>query len=236
MSVEVWKSIFDVVTVFALFLAFFSGVGVWYTSKIINERQAAQLKQFDLDLTGAKIELGKQQERATKAETDLLTLQEKLSRQGSRVALLYGETGEKFVKSLAPFARQKAEVRVCNLIPKSVFTPLPTDEIMQLAIRLRYLLSDESKWSVNPLVDENCSGNGLTVSVNSKAPKETRAAAKALLDALIAVPLEVVGPAVITSDAPRAPQPPTYKPSGKIIDLAPLDADTVVITVLAHPL
>src|ERR1035438_831222 len=68
MSVEAWKSVFDIGTVVALFLAFAFGVGVWFTSNIINERQAEQIKQFDRGLTDAKTELGKQQERAANAD------------------------------------------------------------------------------------------------------------------------------------------------------------------------
>ncbi|HTU44426.1 MAG TPA: hypothetical protein VMF91_05160 [Bryobacteraceae bacterium] len=59
-------------------MAFAFGAGVWFTSNIINERQAAQLRQFDKDLTGAKSELGKQQERAANAERSLLELRERI--------------------------------------------------------------------------------------------------------------------------------------------------------------
>lgn len=68
MSVEQWKSVCDIGTVVALFLAFAFGVGVWFTGNIINEKQTGQLKQFDTDLTGAKSSLAIQQERAAKAD------------------------------------------------------------------------------------------------------------------------------------------------------------------------
>lgn len=70
MSVEALKSLFDVGTVILLFLTFAFGAGVLITGNIINSRQASQLRQFDKDLTEAKTELGKQQERAAKAEQD----------------------------------------------------------------------------------------------------------------------------------------------------------------------
>jgi hypothetical protein len=71
MSVENWKAIFDIVGVVAVFLALVAGAGVLWTGNIINERQSAQLRAFDKGLTDAKIELGKQQERAASAEKAL---------------------------------------------------------------------------------------------------------------------------------------------------------------------
>ena len=99
MSVEAWKSLCDVGAVVALFLAFAFGVGVWYTGNIINKRQGEEIKQVGIDLkdkevkiaeaqrgvadarielesekqktASFQIELGRQQERAAKAETAL---------------------------------------------------------------------------------------------------------------------------------------------------------------------
>jgi hypothetical protein len=70
MSVEALKSFFDVGTVVLLFLAFAFGAGVLITGNIINSRQNTQIRQFDKDLTSAKAELVKQQERAANAERD----------------------------------------------------------------------------------------------------------------------------------------------------------------------
>jgi hypothetical protein len=44
-SVESWKSFFDVATVALLFLTFLAGAGVLLTGNIINERQSKQLRQ-----------------------------------------------------------------------------------------------------------------------------------------------------------------------------------------------
>jgi hypothetical protein len=71
MTVEGLKTIFDWVAVILLFLTFAAGTGVLITGNIINRRQAAQLRQFDSDLTDAKTKLGEQQERAAKAEKAL---------------------------------------------------------------------------------------------------------------------------------------------------------------------
>ena len=79
MTVEGLKTVFDWIAVILVFLTFAAGVGVLITGNIINERQAEQIKQFDKGLTDAKTELGKQQERAAKAERSLLELQESIS-------------------------------------------------------------------------------------------------------------------------------------------------------------
>ena len=70
MTVESLKSFFDVGTVALLFLTFAFGAGVLVTGNIINKRQAVQLRKFDSDLTAARIELGRQQERAAHAERE----------------------------------------------------------------------------------------------------------------------------------------------------------------------
>jgi hypothetical protein len=68
MSVELWKSIFDWATVALIALTVVSGAGALITGDIISKRQGAKLRSFDSELTFAKTELGKQQERAAKAD------------------------------------------------------------------------------------------------------------------------------------------------------------------------
>ena len=75
MSIEVWKSLFDLAAVVLLFLTFLAGAGALYTGSIINSRQEAKLRQFDSDLTKAKTDLAKQQERAAKAEGGIANAQ-----------------------------------------------------------------------------------------------------------------------------------------------------------------
>ena len=67
MSLEWWKSFFEIGGVILLFLTFTFGSGVAFISNKLSDRQAAQPRDFDSELTTAKIELGKQQERAAKA-------------------------------------------------------------------------------------------------------------------------------------------------------------------------
>src|ERR1700689_3233953 len=104
MSMEGWKTIFDWSAVVLLFLTFVSGFGALITGNIINKRQDEHLRQFDKDLTEAKTELGRQQERAAKAEMELL-------RQGARENLIVGAARDKLIAALKPFAGQSAEVR-----------------------------------------------------------------------------------------------------------------------------
>ena len=71
MTVESLKSLFDVLAVALLFLTFAAGLGVLVTGRIVDARQKVQIRKFDADLTAAKTELGKQQERAANAESEL---------------------------------------------------------------------------------------------------------------------------------------------------------------------
>ena len=68
MSVEVWKSIFDWATVVLIAFTVVSGAGALITGDIINKRQETKTREFERQLTEAKTELGKQQERAAHAE------------------------------------------------------------------------------------------------------------------------------------------------------------------------
>jgi hypothetical protein len=74
-SLESWKTAFEIAGVILLGLTFLSGAGVLITSNRLNARQAERLRQFDKDLTGAKTELGQQQERAAKESGKVAGLQ-----------------------------------------------------------------------------------------------------------------------------------------------------------------
>ncbi|HVM76340.1 MAG TPA: hypothetical protein VMT75_11895 [Candidatus Saccharimonadales bacterium] len=92
MTVEGLKTIFDWVAVILLFLTFVAGLGALITGNVINKRQESQLREFDQGLTTAKMELGKQQERAANAD--------------SRVALLEKTASD------AKTAQQKVEIEL----------------------------------------------------------------------------------------------------------------------------
>jgi hypothetical protein len=93
MTVEGLKTIFDWFAVILLFVTFAAGVGVLITGNVINKRQEQQIRQFDKDLTGAKTELSKQQERAANADARVAGLERaaadakaEMARQQSRAA------------------------------------------------------------------------------------------------------------------------------------------------------
>jgi hypothetical protein len=75
MTAEDWNKVFETGGVILLFLTFAFGFGFAMTGRTVNAIQKAKLQQFDLQLTDARTELGKQQERAANAERQLLELQ-----------------------------------------------------------------------------------------------------------------------------------------------------------------
>ncbi len=79
MSLELWKSIFDWLTVILIALTVFSGAGALITGDRISKKQEARLHDFETNLTDAKTVLGTQQERAAKAELALAGLQKEAS-------------------------------------------------------------------------------------------------------------------------------------------------------------
>lgn len=81
MGVEGLKTIFDWAAVILLFLTFAAGFGVLVTGNIISKRQEGQLRQFDKDLTTAKSELARQQERAADADAKLVGIETELNTQ-----------------------------------------------------------------------------------------------------------------------------------------------------------
>ena len=93
MSLELWKSIFDWATIIFIALTVFTGAGALITGDKLGKRQEAQLRQFDAGLTGAKMELVKQQERAANAdglvaglEQDVVNAKVEMAKQQTRAA------------------------------------------------------------------------------------------------------------------------------------------------------
>ena len=85
MSLESWKTVFEIGGVILLFLTFVFGTGAVLTGKRINVLQAERTLALEADAANAKAsqqrvetDLAKQQERAAKAEKDLLELQERM--------------------------------------------------------------------------------------------------------------------------------------------------------------
>lgn len=107
-SLEFWKNLFEITGVVLLLLTFIAGAGVLWFSRKLNDRQAAQLRQFDKDLTDAKTKLGEQQERAAVAETALKEVDAKT--EGFRLAIAKAnERASKAQESLALAEQDAAE-------------------------------------------------------------------------------------------------------------------------------
>ena len=92
-SLEFWKNLFEITGVVLLLLTFIAGAGVVGFSRKLNAVQAEQLLQFDKGLTDAKLELGKQQERASNAdarvaglEQDVAAAKTEMAKQQTRAA------------------------------------------------------------------------------------------------------------------------------------------------------
>src|SRR5713226_109522 len=75
MSLESWKLLFEVIGLLAVGATFMFGSAALVVGNRINKHQASQLRQFDEDLTAAKTELGKQQERAANADARVAGLE-----------------------------------------------------------------------------------------------------------------------------------------------------------------
>ena len=68
MSLDSLKIWFEIIGIFAVGVTFICGTFALVLGNRINKQQSAQLRGFDQGLTEAKTELGKQQERAAKAD------------------------------------------------------------------------------------------------------------------------------------------------------------------------
>ena len=131
MSLEEWKSIFEISGVILLFLTFLSGAGVLFTSTRINARQAEQLRQFEKGLTDAKTELGKQQERAAKAEGDAAEAKSTAANANDRTLSL--ETDAAAAKERAA----KAEKELLELQQNLADRSLSDEQLKSIAVELK---------------------------------------------------------------------------------------------------
>lgn len=108
MPLEMWKDLLEIGGLILLALTVVFGGGALYVNKRLNVQQATQLRQFDKDLTGAKTELSKQQERAASAETELKNVDAKT--EGFRLAIAKAnERASKAQESLALAEQHAAE-------------------------------------------------------------------------------------------------------------------------------
>jgi hypothetical protein len=181
-------------------------------------------------------EAGKANKRSRELELESLSLRKELTAQGPRANLLYGQATDKFIAELKPFRLQKIEVRYSR-VSLNLFNI--DHDTMSLAMRLQYLLG-QSEWDVAPLLVANSNGTAVWVTVRSKASESTIKAANKLVETLKDVSIKVNDTPDV-SDEPRPPQVPIFDCGttsvckNKAVKLRPLDADTIVVTVLAHP-
>lgn len=222
MSLESWKTFFEVGGVVLLFVTFVFGGGAVLTGRWVNEKLNAQLRLFEKDLKDKDLAIAQADERTA-------ALQLALAKQGPRAALLYSKHDE-LLDRLKPFAPQTVEIRYCRVS----FNQYSEDnEAMHLAMLLHGILR-QANWSVNPLAVSNCGGTGFSVEVPSGASMSTQKAAKELLTALLSVPLVGID-GVRTTDVSRTPQLPTFLASGEEVKFPPMNSSTIVLTVLTHP-
>lgn len=104
MSVEWWKSFFEIGGVVLLFLTFAFGAGFMLTGKVVSQRQESQLRQFDKQLTDAKNELAAQQERAARAEQNAAEAKTTAAQTSERATVLEKEAAD------AKAAQKKVEI------------------------------------------------------------------------------------------------------------------------------
>lgn len=155
MSVEAWKSLFDVLTVVLLGLTFLAGAGVLFTGNIINRQQDEKLRQFDSALTLAKSDLSKQQERAAKAEAGV-SLAEQDSAEANAKAegfrLDIATANESAAKAQAQVAGAMAEAAKANLELERLRTPRSLNDAQRarLGAVLRRFPGQQFSLSVNP--------------------------------------------------------------------------------------
>jgi hypothetical protein len=167
MSVEAWKTVFDIGTLVLLFFTFAFAAGIFFTGDTINKRQEEKLRQFDKDLTEAKTELGKQQERAATAERTLLELQERI-----RPRSLTITQGDASIAALKKFANQKF-----------VFTMYQDDkEVTDFAAQINAVLHSAG-WKMEPtkgflafMLETN-----ISIRIDPGASGETKKAADAFI-------------------------------------------------------
>jgi hypothetical protein len=142
MSLEWWKSFFEIGGVILILLTFAFGAGALIVNNRLGAIQDAQLRQFDKDLTDekgaladAKTEMAVQQERAATAEKALLELQQKIK-----------------WRSVSPEQRKEFLAAVSNIKKGSVVITVAGGdaEAISFANELRSLLK-EGKYSVPPV-------------------------------------------------------------------------------------
>lgn len=169
MSVELVKSIFDWAAVILVALTVITGAGALITGKILSDRQSAQIRQFDADLTAAKIDLAKQQERAAKAEGALRNLQLQVGWRSVNAST--------FLRVLDGQPRGKVEILYLRNDP----------ECFDVSIQLRQLLT-QAGWKVErwDSIPEADGGEPIAMTVDGQPSGITLVASSATREEMMA--------------------------------------------------
>ena len=195
---EFLKSVCEIGSVVLLGLTFIFGAGALWATRKINERQAAQLRNFDSRLTEAKTELGLQQQRTAEALTRQQEVETELSKQKERTAIaertllemkrsladrtLTEEQVRDLVRDLSRFVGQEFEVTAY----------WDSKESVAIAERINYALQAVG-WKYLPYKEwHGLPGGvvGIQVWTNPHADPRTKEAASSLLSALLSVGLQ----------------------------------------------
>lgn len=144
MSLEGWKSVFEIGGVVLLFLTFAFGAGALWTARRVNDRQAAQLRQFDKDLTDAKTELGAQQERAATAELRLRQVENTAAGANERAALADQRAAEANQKAAeANEAAERERLARAKIEAVLADRTLSDDQMRQLIAKMAHFPGQE---------------------------------------------------------------------------------------------
>lgn len=212
MSVESLKSIFDIATVVLLGLTFLAGFGVLITGNIVNKEQATKLRQFDNDLTGAKTELAKQQQRAADAEGKIKLAEQHSAEANAKAEgfrLDIAKANERAASANETAEKERlARLQLEGKIADRILTPLQ-QQVLSTSLRPFGSFRVQVRWYVDsPEITRlanaitNSLGNAgwfavgsaslassvttydVVVAISREKPKEVRAAAMALVTGL----------------------------------------------------
>ena len=161
-SLDSWKTFFEIGGVVLLFLTFLFGAGAWYTTRKINARQAEQLRGFQQTLTRAdeelaqtKLDLSTQQQRTAEAETQaaqakdtaaksefaLLELQNRLAHRS-----LTAEQEVRLISLLKPYAGTRIVVRKLGDDEASAFA----EDVLSVLAKAGWAVQLNSIGSMSP--------------------------------------------------------------------------------------
>jgi hypothetical protein len=181
MSVESWKAVFDWAAVVLVGLTFIAGAGALIAGKVINERQASELKQFQLDLEKTREGAASASERAAQADLKRVELE-------NRIVHIFGprqlttEQSARITQRLKGLKDVKIDVFTFAL--GNPYTPTETQDSLNIARTLVNTLRsahiDAEGWIL-----ESCSGvsaSNLVVSVTGKSSDDRKIASR-LIDA-----------------------------------------------------